>query len=49
MMFTNVSFGYTYSPKTQQLTINQAEAVIVKQIFNEFLGGMSPLRFKWLI
>lgn len=44
MMFTNVSFGYTYSPKTQQLTINQAEAVIVKRIFNKFLGGMSPLR-----
>lgn len=44
MMFTNVSFGYTYSPKTQQLTINQAEAIIVKQIFNKFLSSMSPLR-----
>lgn len=44
MMFTNVSFGYTYSPKTQKLTINQAEAIIVKQIFDEFIGGMSSLR-----
>lgn len=44
MMFTNVSFGYTYSPSTQKLTVNQAEAVIVRRIFDEYNSGMSLLR-----
>lgn len=44
MMFTNVSFGYTYSPATQELSINQAEAIIVRRIFDEYMTGMSLLQ-----
>lgn len=44
MMYSSPSFGYNYSTNTQELTINQAEAIIVKRIFDEYISGMSLLR-----
>ncbi|HFU3980874.1 TPA: recombinase family protein [Streptococcus suis] len=41
MMFSTVSFGYTYDKHAKELHINQAEAVIVKKIFSEYLSGRS--------
>lgn len=43
MMYSSPSFGYSYSTDTQELTINHVEAVIVKRIFDEYIGGMSLL------
>ncbi|HEL2480570.1 TPA: recombinase family protein [Streptococcus suis] len=41
MMFSSISFGYTYDKHAKELHINQAEAVIVKKIFSEYLSGRS--------
>lgn len=41
MMYSNPVFGYDYNTKTQELTINQTEAIIVRRIFDEYNSGMS--------
>lgn len=41
MMWARTSFGYEYNKETSEMTINQAQAVIVKHIFNDYLSGLS--------
>lgn len=41
MMFSKVSFGYTYDRLKDELVVNQAESIIVRKIFEAYLGGLS--------
>lgn len=41
MMFSKVSFGYTYDKLKDELVVNQAESIIVRKIFDAYLGGLS--------
>lgn len=41
MMFSKVSFGYTYDKLKDELVVNQAESIIVRKIFEAYLGGLS--------
>lgn len=46
MMFSKVSFGYTYDKVKDDLVINQAEAMVVRKIFDEYLGGRSLTKLR---
>lgn len=35
----NVPFGYTYKPEDGHLTVNPYEAMIIKELFNQFASG----------
>lgn len=37
-------YGYSYNPNTKKLVINEAEAVVVRRIFNEYNAGKSMVR-----
>ena len=37
----SVTYGYDYDPITQQRSINEAEARVVRMMFNRVLGGMN--------
>lgn len=41
MMWAKTSFGYDYNKDTGEMTINQAQAVIVRRIFEDYLSGVS--------
>ncbi|HEM2987983.1 TPA: recombinase family protein [Streptococcus suis] len=46
MMTSTIAFGYTYDRLTSTLNINQAEAIVVKTIFKEYLGGRSLTKLR---
>lgn len=46
MMWAQTSFGYDYDTKTGTMSINQAHAIIVKQIFNEYISGLSIIKLR---
>ncbi|MFX3920469.1 recombinase family protein [Streptococcus suis] len=46
MMTSTISFGYTYDKYTDTLNINPAEAIVVKKIFDEYLGGRSLTKLR---
>ena len=37
-------YGYSYNPNTKKLVINEAEAAVVRRIFNEYNAGQSMVR-----
>jgi site-specific DNA recombinase len=37
-------YGYSYNPNTKKLVINEAEAAVVRRIFNEYNAGKSMAR-----
>jgi len=37
-------YGYSYNPNTKKLTINEAEAAVVRRIFTEYNAGKSMVR-----
>jgi site-specific DNA recombinase len=37
-------YGYSYNPDTKKLVINEAEATVVRRIFNEYNAGKSMVR-----
>lgn len=46
MMVSKVSFGYTYDKLKGELIVNQAEALVVRKIFDEYLGGRSLIKLR---
>ena len=46
MMTSTIAFGYTYDRLTSSLNVNRAEAIIVKTIFDEYLGGKSLTKLR---
>ncbi|WP_070021293.1 recombinase family protein, partial [Streptococcus agalactiae] len=46
MMTSTIAFGYTYDKLTSSLNINQAEAIIVKIIYDEYLAGKSLTKLR---
>lgn len=46
MMTSTIAFGYTYDKITSSLIVNQAEAIIVKTIFSEYLSGRSLTKLR---
>lgn len=46
MMWSKTSYGYDYHRENGTMTINQAEAIVVKKIFSEYLGGRSLTKLR---
>lgn len=46
MMFSKVSFGYTYDKVKDELVVNPAEAILVRKIFDEYLSGRSLTKLR---
>lgn len=46
MMWTKTAFGYNHNSETGILEINPLQASIVKQIFNEYLNGLSITKLR---
>ena len=41
MMWAKVAYGYTYHVGTGEMTVNQSEAIAVREVFNSYLNGRS--------
>lgn len=46
MMTSTIAFGYTYDKNNSTLNVNQAEAVVVRTIFNLYLTGKSLTKLR---
>lgn len=46
MMWSKVAFGYTHVPETGVLEIDPLQATIVKQIFSDYLDGISITKLR---
>lgn len=46
MMWAKVAYGYTYHKGTGEMTINELEAIVVREIFNSYLEGMSITKLR---
>ena len=46
MMWAKTSYGYSYDKETGSMTINEYEALAVKEIFTSYLAGMSITKLR---
>lgn len=46
MMWAKVAYGYTYHKGVGKMTINELEAIVVREIFNSYLEGMSITKLR---
>lgn len=46
MMWAKTSYGYNYDKETGSMTINEYEALVVKEIFTSYLAGMSITKLR---
>ncbi len=46
MMWARTSYGYDYHKETGTVTINELEAIAVRDIFNSYLAGMSITKLR---
>lgn len=46
MMWSRVAYGYTYHKETGEMTINELEAMVVKEVFETYLGGRSITKLR---
>ncbi|MGT2828998.1 recombinase family protein [Streptococcus hillyeri] len=46
MMWAKTSYGYDYHKGTGEMTINELEAIVVKDIFQSYLEGMSITKLR---
>lgn len=46
MMWAKVAYGYTYHKGSGEMTINELEAIVVREIFNSYLEGMSITKLR---
>lgn len=46
MMWAKTSYGYDYNKETGSMTINEYEALAVKEIFTSYLAGMSITKLR---
>lgn len=46
MMWAKVAYGYTYHVGTGEMTINQSEAVVVREVFTSYLNGRSITKLR---
>lgn len=46
MMWAKTSYGYNYNKETGSMTVNEYEALAVKEIFSSYLAGMSITKLR---
>lgn len=46
MMWAKTSYGYNYDKETGSMTVNEYEALVVKEIFASYLAGMSITKLR---
>ena len=46
MMWSKTSYGYSYDKETGTMTVNEYEALVVKEIFASYLAGMSITKLR---
>ncbi|MEQ9810350.1 recombinase family protein [Streptococcus jiangjianxini] len=46
MMWAKTSYGYDYHKETGTMTVNELEAIVVKEIFRSYLKGMSITKLR---
>ena len=46
MMWAKTSYGYNYDKETGSMTVNEYEALAVKEIFSSYLAGMSITKLR---
>lgn len=46
MMWAKTSFGYNYDKETGSMTVNEYEALAVKEIYSSYLAGMSITKLR---
>ena len=46
MMWAKTSYGYSYDKETGSMTVNEYEALVVKEIFASYLAGMSITKLR---
>lgn len=46
MMWAKTSYGYSYDKETGSMTVNEYEALAVKEIFTSYLAGMSITKLR---
>ena len=46
MMWAKTSYGYNYDKETGSMTVNEYEALVVKEIFTSYLAGMSITKLR---
>ena len=46
MMWAKVAFGYEYHKGTGEMTVNQYEAIVVREIFKSYLAGRSITKLR---
>lgn len=46
MMWAKVAYGYTYHVGTGKMTVNQSEAVVVREVFTSYLNGRSITKLR---
>ena len=46
MMWARTSYGYDYHRETGTVTINELEAVAIRDIFESYLSGMSITKLR---
>ena len=46
MMWAKTSYGYNYNKETGSMTVNEYEALAVKEIFTSYLAGMSITKLR---
>lgn len=46
MMWAKTSYGYDYHKETGEMTINELEAIVIKDIFKSYLEGMSITKLR---
>ncbi len=46
MMWAKTSYGYNYDKETGSMTVNEYEALAVKEIYASYLAGMSITKLR---
>lgn len=46
MMWAKTSYGYDYHKETGEMTINELEAIVIREIFQSYLGGRSITKLR---
>ena len=46
MMWAKVAYGYTYHVGTGKMTVNQSEAIVVREVFTSYLNGRSITKLR---
>lgn len=46
MMWARVAYGYDYDQSTGELTVNEAQAIVIREIFADYLSGMTIRKIK---